>query len=288
MKIYDRCKKEYIETEQYGQGKLEFLYGNPFGRILLKIVVSPFTSKIYGKYNSLPASAKKIHEFVDKYNIRLDEFEKTRYNSFNDFFTRKRKPDKMNIDKNIDTLISPADSKLLVYDITDELKVFIKGSTYTLNELVRDKTDISDYKGGICLVFRLCMDDYHRYCFIDKGRLLKSYYIKGKLHTVSSISKEYKIFKENTRIVSICDTENFAQIVQIEVGALLVGRIVNYEITTFSKGEEKGYFEPGGSTIVLLLKKNTAQIDSDILKQSGNGTETIVKYGERIGKKINA
>ena len=288
MKIYDRHKKEYIETQQYGQGKLEFLYGSTFGRILLKLVISPFTSKIYGLYNSMPASKKKVQPFIQKYSISISEFEKSEYNSFNDFFTRKRKTDFINIDTNTDSLISPADSKLLVYKITDGLKVLIKGSTYTVNELVSDKTDVSDFDGGLCLVFRLCMDDYHRYCFIDSGKLLNRLYIKGKLHTVSSISKDYKIYKENSRVVNILDTEHFGQIIQIEVGALLVGKIVDHHVTSFEKGDEKGYFEPGGSTIVLLLKKNTVEIDNDIIQQSQNGIETIVKYGERIGKKTNA
>ena len=259
MKIYDRHKNEYIETEQYGQGKLEFLYGTALGRILLKIVISPFTSKIYGFYNGLPVSAKKIPAFIEKYNIDISKFEKSEYHSFNDFFTRKLRSDYVNIEKKADILISPADSKLLVYNISDDLKILVKGSIYTLDELVKDKVDISGFGGGLCLVFRLCMDDYHRYCFVDNGK-----------------------------IVTMCDTEQFGQIVHIEVGALLVGRIVNHVFETFTKGDEKGYFEPGGSTIVLLLKKNKAEIDDDIIKQSKKEIETIVKYGERIGKKSHA
>lgn len=288
MKIYDRHKNEYIETEQYGQGKLEFLYWTALGRILLKIVISPFTSKIYGFYNGLPVSAKKIPTFIEKYNIDISKFEKSEYHSFNDFFTRKLRSDYVNIEKKADILISPADSKLLVYNISDDLKILVKGSIYTLDELVKDKVDISGFGGGLCLIFRLCMDDYHRYCFVDNGKILQSFDIKGKLHTVSSISKDYKIYKENSRIVTMCDTEQFGQIVHIEVGALLVGRIVNHVFETFTKGDEKGYFEPGGSTIVLLLKKNKAEIDDDIIKQSKKGIETIVKYGERIGKKSHA
>ncbi len=287
MKIYDRHKKEYIRTEQYGQGKLEFLYGNPFGRLLLKLVISPFTSRLYGYYNSLPISAKKISPFVEKYSISLDEYEKSEYNSFNDFFTRKRRPEAIHMDMNPDALIAPADSKLLVYNVTDDTKISVKGSLYTLDELVDNRLDVSDYGGGLCLVFRLCMDDYHRYCFIDSGKVASGFTVKGKLHTVSSISKNYRIFKENSRAVSVCETEHFGRIIQMEVGALLVGRIVNHDVGTFRRGQEKGWFEPGGSTVILLLQKDAAVIDGDILAQSRDGIETIVKYGERIGKKYD-
>ena len=287
MKIYDSHKKEYIRTEQYGQGKLEFLYGNPFGRLLLKLVISPFTSRLYGYYNSLPISAKKISPFVEKYSISLDEYEKSEYNSFNDFFTRKRRPEAIHMDMNPDALIAPADSKLLVYNVTDDTKISVKGSLYTLDELVDNRLDVSDYGGGLCLVFRLCMDDYHRYCFIDSGKVASGFTVKGKLHTVSSISKNYRIFKENSRAVSVCETEHFGRIIQMEVGALLVGRIVNHDVGTFRRGQEKGWFEPGGSTVILLLQKDAAVIDGDILAQSRDGIETIVKYGERIGKKYD-
>ena len=64
-----------------------------------------------------------------------------------------------------------------------------------------------------------------------------------------------------------------------------VGRIVNnHQVYTYKKGEEKGYFEFGGSTIVLLVKKNIINVDKDILENSSEGIETIVKYGEGIGK----
>ena len=72
----------------------------------------------------------------------------------------------------------------------------------------------------------------------------------------------------------------------VEVGALLVGKIKNI-ITTgkIKKGEEKGYFEYGGSTIVLLFEKDKISLDEEIINNSLNGFETYVKYGEKIGEK---
>ena len=68
------------------------------------------------------------------------------------------------------------------------------------------------------------------------------------------------------------------------VGALLVGRIQNHTPGDMvRRGEEKGLFEFGGSTVIVLLEKGFAQIDPDILKNSGAGEETLVKMGERIG-----
>lgn len=70
----------------------------------------------------------------------------------------------------------------------------------------------------------------------------------------------------------------------MEVGALLVGRIVNYhEKKEVKRGEEKGRFEFGGSTVILCLEKDKAVIDGDILSNSAAGIETVVKMGEKIG-----
>lgn len=284
MKIYDRQSGEYIETQQYGGGALSFLYGNAAGRVLLKLAINPITSRIYGRYNSLPISKRKIPEFIAEHNIDMNDFEDREYTSFCDFFTRKLRSGARTVDNSPDALISVADSKLLVYDIDDDLAAFIKGRKYTLSELTGSGDISSAYRSGLCLVFRLCMDDYHRYCFPDSGRISGERFIPGRLHTVSSISKNYPIYKENTRNVTFLKTEHLGSAVQIEVGAMLVGAIKNHNKPTFQKGEEKGYFEPGGSTIVLLLEKDAAAIDDDIISQSKRGTETAVKYGEKIGR----
>ena len=135
----------------------------------------------------------------------MNIFENKEYKSFNEFFTRKIKLDKRQMINNNNYFISPADSKLLVYKITKDCLLNIKGSNYTLDELVKEKYDLSEYQNGLCLIFRLSMDDYHHYCYPDSGKLLKYNAIDGKLHTVRSISSKYKIYKVNQREYSILE-----------------------------------------------------------------------------------
>jgi phosphatidylserine decarboxylase len=285
MRVYDRSSKKYEEAEQYGGGALKFLYTNPVGRILLRLAVSPLVSNVYACFMSLPSSAKKIPGFIEKYGIDMSEYEGGPYTSFNEFFTRRFAPGAREMDSDIEAFVSPADSKLLVYGIDENLMMNIKGREYTPADLVGKRDYAEDFDGGYALVFRLCMDDCHRYCFVDDGHFVDHYMIKGKLHTVSSISKDHKIYKENTRVVSVLDTANFGKLIQIEVGAMLVGRINNSYPENFNRGDEKGFFEPGGSTIIILVKRDAVAIDEDILAQSRNGIETKIKYGEKIGKK---
>ena len=284
MKIYDRKTKTYEDIVQYGAGKLDFLYNNPIGRIFLGIAVSPFVSNIYAWKNSKKSSAKKIPAFIRDHNINMSDYEDREYKSFKDFFTRKIRYGKRPIDMKPESLISPADSKLLVYEIEKDTTLRIKGRTYTVDEILADEENAKEFAGGYALVFRLTVDDYHRFCYPDKGCLISKRMIKGKLHTVSPVSKNHKIYMENTRLVNLLKTEKFGTVAYIEVGAMLIGRIVDNGTDVFEKGQEKGYFEPGGSTVIILVKN--VEIDKDIMEQSASGIETKVRYGERIGRAL--
>lgn len=285
MKLYNRKLKIYEDTTQYGGSLLNVLYNHWLGRLLLKIVIHPVFSRIYGMYNSSFLSKRRIAPFAQKYEIPLEDYEKQEYSSFNDFFTRQIKADRRPVDMCKTSFVAPADSKLSVYPIQKKNRINVKGVDYTVSELVGNGVNLEDYEGGQCLVFRLTMDDYHRYIFLDEGRVSKRYTIKGRLHTVSSISKEHKVYRQNTRTVNILKTKNFGQIVCIEVGALLVGKIVNYPIKSFKKGMEKGYFQLGGSTIIVLLQKDAMLLDEDIVKICNEGTEVKVQMGEKVGSK---
>ena len=284
MKIYDRKTKTYEDIVQYGAGKLDFLYNNPIGRLFLGIAVSPLVSNIYAWKNSKKSSAKKIPAFIRDHNINMSDYEDREYKSFTDFFTRKIRYGKRPVDMTPGALISPADSKLLVYEIEKDTSLRVKGRTYTVDEILADSENAKEFAGGYALVFRLTVDDYHRFCYPDKGCLISKRMIKGKLHTVSPVSKNHKIYMENTRLVNLLKTEKFGTIAYIEVGAMLIGRIVDNGTDVFEKGQEKGYFEPGGSTVIILVKN--VEIDKDIMEQSASGIETKVRYGERIGRAL--
>lgn len=230
-------------------------------------------------------STPMIKKFILKNNIDMTEFESIKYKSYNEFFTRKILPEKRKISDSPTHFISPCDSKLTAYKITEDAVFNIKKSKYSVTDLLQNETLASRYIGGTILIFRLSVDDYHRYCYIDDGYQEKNIHIKGVLHTVQPVSlKRYNIYKENSREYTVLHTKHFGDIIQVEVGALLVGKIKNlHENYTFKKGEEKGYFEFGGSTICLLVPSNVI-IDREILDNTQNGLETCVKYGERIGK----
>jgi phosphatidylserine decarboxylase len=184
-------------------------------------------------------------------------------------------------------LAAPCDGLLSVWNIKADTVIPVKQSQYTIQSLLKDETLASEYKDGLCLVFRLCVDNYHRYAYADSGKKGPNIFIPGILHTVRPIALEASpVFTENCREYTVIESPVFGKLVQMEVGAMLVGRIVNLEGEgTAVRGKEKGFFEYGGSTIIVLLKKDAAVINENILKNSATGIETPVKMGEQIGIK---
>lgn len=286
MKDYDNKLRTTFSPEQENE-VLKFLYENKMGRGILKILINPKVTKSAAFMMNSHISVLKINSFIENNNINMSEYEKVKYKSFNDFFTRKIKSGKRPIDECKDHLISPCDSKLSAYKINEQNSFFIKQSWYSVEDLIGDESLADKYNDGYCLVFRLEANDYHHYCYIDNGSKKKNIYIQGKFHTVQPIAlRNTPVFKQNSREYTVMETENFGTVVQVEVGALLVGKIKNlHQEYNFKKGEEKGMFEFGGSTIVLLLQKDSVIIDNELFENTQNELETVVKLGERIGCK---
>ena len=273
-KVYNRKTKKYEDIKDYGGNILKQIYEN---KLLVNIVTNKFISKLYGLYNSKKISTKKISKFIQENNVDMTQYKKEEYNSFNDFFIRKLK--KININKK--GFISPCQSKLLVYKITKDLKVKIKKHEYKISELIDEELD---YKNGYIFIYRLSVDNYHRFHYIDDGKRIKRVRCKGRLHTVSNYSSSYKVYKDNEREYSILDTKHFGKIIYMEVGALLIGKIINHDLDIFKRGEEKGYFLPGGSTVIVIA--NNIKVDQDIMENSKNNIETLVDVGEKVGEVI--
>ena len=266
---------------------LKFLYETFAGRIILKLLSARWLSILAGKWLDRPSSKFLIKPFLKKGNIDLSEYQKEDYKCFNDCFTRHIKPENRPVDTRKDALIAPCDGLLRAYKIDDDLVMPVKESIYSIKDLLKKDECAKCFEGGTALVFRLCVDHYHRYCFPDNGRVTDDYFIEGVLHTVQPIAlRNRPVFVENCRNIALLETENFGRIAQIEVGAMLVGKIKNHKITEFEKGMEKGMFLYGGSTIILLLEKDKVRVPQSCFKVTDNGTELKVKQGQRIGKAI--
>ena len=136
-------------------------------------------------------------------------------------------------------------------------------------------------------IYRLCVDDYHRYIYPVDAKKSRNVRIPGIFHTVNPIANDYyPIYKENTREYCLLKTEGFDTLLMMEVGALLVGKIENRTQgqAIVHRGEEKGNFAFGGSTIIVLTREGTVLPEMRFVEHTRKGIETKVKMGERVGR----
>jgi len=291
--IYDRKKKDTIEENAIKIGGLLFLYKTLPGKLLTNLILKRrFISSAYGRVMDSKRSIKQIAPFIQHYNIDLSEVKRPlqSFKSFNDFFIRELTQEARPIDQTPHHLISPADSRLLVLKLSGTEKIPVKGYWYSLNDLIKDEKLSHDFEDGWCFIYRLAPSDYHRYHFIDNGKQDPVRKIKGILHSVNRIAlaQTPAVMAKNYRELTVYHTENFGTVINIEVGALFVGKILqnHYDAHTFTRGEEKGWFEFGGSTVIQFFKKDAIKPDADILEQSEKWIETLVKMGEKVGTKL--
>ena len=293
MKIIDRKGREYDSTDSL-QTALKKIYASPFGRALMKIVTSPVISRICGLFLSTGISAAAVPYFAEKHGIDLFDYQTAsngtyEYKSFNDFFTRKIKKGRRLIESDPDALVSPADGKVTAYPIADSDMFVIKNSVYTVRSILRDSKLAKRFAGGTAVIIRLTPDDYHRYIYPCDGIKSHDRRINGILSTVRPIMNEITpVYKENTREYCLIRSERFGDVIQAEIGATMVGKITNHEKNTAKvrKGEEKGMFEFGGSTIMLLLEKDKAAVCEDILAATAEGCEMKLRQGDIIARSV--
>ncbi len=266
---------------------LEILYGSCIGRILVRPLISPFVSVLGGKVLDSRISALWIPGFIRSHGIDMSGYEQASYRSFNDFFTRRLTDGARRVEQSPDIFISPCDGRLTVYKITDACEFTIKHTRYTVKSLLKSRKLAEKFEGGYAWIFRLCTDDYHRYIYTDDGTVSENRHVHGVFHTVNPAAGEaFPIYKENTREYCLVKSAHFGTMIQMEVGAMLVGKIENRPgSVTVTRGQERGNFAFGGSTVIIMTQKKKAVPDGDILRYSRNGIETRVKMGERIGRK---
>lgn len=261
---------------------VRFLYHTRVGRFCLKALSQPWFSKTAAAFLNSPLSRPFVRSYTKRHNVDMQDFSQQKFRSFNDFFTRRRE------DPDTDTtpghLISPCDAYLSVYPIRDDSVYTVKHVQYRLEQLLENADLAKRYAGGTCLIFRLSPQHYHRYCYACDGVPEQQTRIRGKLHCVRPIAyTSMPVFAQNSREYTVIHSAIFGDVTQMEVGALLVGKIRNHPTGGFVRqGTEKGYFEFGGSTVILLLEKDRVQLDEAYLTHPSQ--EKDVRKGTKIGE----
>jgi phosphatidylserine decarboxylase len=288
-RFLDRATGKVVEETVFGAKALQVLYGGRAGRFLSKQVFSrSLPSSIYGWLQRRPSSRDKISGFIRSLGIDASEAEHPldQYQSLDDFFIRRLKPEARPIDMNPMHLVSPADGRVLVYPCLEKQRLKVKGTEASLEEMLGDAAWAQAYTGGSAIVVRLAPADYHRFHFPDGGTASSSIPVEGRLHSVHPIAlaSGAPSFR-NKRTISALDSKVFGRLTIVEIGALCVGTIIQtYTPGAVRRGQEKGFFRFGGSTVVVFAEEGRLCLDQDLTSASREDLETRVLMGTRIGK----
>lgn len=267
--------------------KADILYETAGGRFLFRCMQKTGFFHLASWFLHTKVSKLLIPGYIRKNDIDMSRFEGQSYDCFADFFSRKL--NKTEIQSGSGSLISPCDGLLSVYTISEDLKIPMKGSVYTADDLIPDQKLAQFFQSGLCLVFRLEASDYHHFCCFDDGLLLDGGFIPGELHSVQPAAlSRFHVYRLNRRWWSLLQTAHFRKAVQIEVGAMAVGGVsfsIGYEI--FRRGQEMGCFELAGSTIILMFEPSVRArlvFSDNIVSEIEKNEEVRVRMGSEIAR----
>jgi phosphatidylserine decarboxylase len=274
---------------------LRFFYANPMGIWLFDRGLNyPWICWLCAQWQSLPWSKRRILPFVIQHQIDATEFAMrvAEFDHFNAFFCRHLKPGSRPFEADSHILQSPADGKILVYPrLSDQATLPIKGIGFSLTALLNSANLATAYHQGAVAIVRLTPADYHRFHFPISATAGLSHLIRGRYHSVHPIAlnRVPDAFCRNQRSITHLDSPLFGPVLMIEVGAFGIGTIrQTYERGAVNAGQEKGFFQFGGSTIVLLFQRDRIQFDADLVQHSAAQLETQIKAGNPIGQAVRA
>ncbi len=282
------------EEQVYGGFWVKLLYGTWIGRLISALIAAPPFSKMYGWMQDQSFSQRKVQPFIEQFNINMADFlpeegraQDAPYSTFNQFFTR-RVTDSARPFVQDGSFPAPCDARYFAYNhLDDSVSIPVKGSYFKARALIQDERWTPFFEAGPGFVARLCPVDYHRFHFPDDGHVLASWRIPGALHSVNPWALTFRedIFMINERQVTILETHQFGKLAYVEVGATCVGKIKQtYTGDAFARGDEKGMFLFGGSTVIVIGEKGRWEIDAGILGHTTNGVETYLKMGQALGQ----
>lgn len=284
------------EKEQVlGEKWLRWTYGSVLGRMGLHLLFKrAIFSRFMGYLKNRKSSRKDIAPFVKEYGINMDEalLDIDDYASFNEFFFRKLKPGARPVSSKEGDVVFPADGRHMGWQDASKINhVFVKNQHFDLPALLDSEELGRIYANGTVVLSRLCPVDYHRYHFVADGVPGDTRLIKGPLASVSPYALRRRLawLWTNKRVLTIMETQHFGRIVMLDVGATAVGSIIQtYQpLEPVKKGDEKGYFAFGGSTVMTFFEPGRIKLCDDLLAATNQGLELYARQGDLMGEAVH-
>jgi len=303
LQVLDRETGKLVDEHvpAYLKAVYQAMYSNRVGRKAIKLrctnsLLRRSTAR-QGKRMDRTKSAKSIQKFIRAYGLNPDEAELPlhEYKTFNEFFARRLKPGLRPIASPDDpsVIVSPADCRLLVYPSLDlSCDIWLKGEKLSLLDLLGEEFAAEIPLFGShppIAIARLAPSDYHRWhmpvdAVCGKRALIAGTYLSVSPRAVTRLN----VLGKNKREVCLLHSSRCGLVALVAVGASLVSSItiVGDEGMEMNKGDEHGYFQFGGSTLLLIFQQGRMVFDGDLVYNSARPLEMLVKMGTKIGMAV--
>ncbi len=288
---FDRYAGKLKPEGIYGEKPLRWAYETGLGRFCLEAAIKQrWFSGLYGKWADCGCSAKEILPFIERFGLDTGEFLEApeTYQTFNEFFYRRLKPEARPISNDKSQACFPADGRQLVIpDLSISSTIYAKNQRFDLVSLLGDESLARQFAEGTAVISRLCPTDYHRFHFPLGGTAGEPHLINGPLYSVNPIAlaRHLSYLWQNKRRITRVTDSAAGEYLFLEIGATNVGGIVDSidGNTRVAGGDEKGYFKFGGSMVITLFQKGRFTPAADLLEQSSNGVELYARFGDLMG-----
>ncbi len=292
----DRYSRQVVTEQPIGDRIIHFLYNTMRENtpIMFRALTSSRVSGLLGfMHYDLPGKTRKMgKELFHRCNADWQECVEPVefYDSHRKFFERQiRYWETRPMNRNESTIVSPADSRLLIGSFAETSNLFIKNNFFDLNELLgQDSCWQPSFKNGDFAVFRLTPDKYHYNHLPVSGRVVALYHVDGRYHSCnpSAFIAMASLYSKNRRVVTIIDTDveggtAIGLVAMVEIVALMIGDIVQrYSEHRYDnpkdlrpgqlvkRGCPKSLFRPGSSTDVLIFQPGRITFADDLVKNS--------------------
>ena len=292
----DRNSLEIITEKPIGDRSIQFLYNTlrENAPTMFKALTSSRMSSLLGFFHyDMPGKRRQDgRELFDRCGAEWQDCVEpiSFYDSHRKFFERQiRYWETRPMNRTPSTIVSPADSRVLLGSFTKASSLFIKNKFFDLEELLApDSCWHHRFKGGDFAIFRLTPDKYHYNHVPVNGRIVAIYHVDGRYHSCnpSALIATASLYSKNRRVVTIIDTDvaggtAIGLVAMIEIVALMIGDIVQcYSEELYNspqdirpgqmvkRGCPKSLFRPGSSTDVLIFEPGRICFADDLIKNS--------------------
>jgi len=244
----------------------------------------------WGAFLDTPASRDGIESFASLPDYRVGDYVvgPSGWQTFNQFFARQIRPGKRPVEAPGDdtVVVSPADAIFMgAWPIDEQASITVKGVDWRIADLLDGSPHAGAFSNGTYTHSFLRPADYHRFHVPVGGVIREVRNVHGRVYldvarnadgTLSSVNGDTYQFNQERGLV-IIDSPTVGLVAVVPVGMTFISSVVlEPEVgATLRKGDELGYFQFGGSDIVLLFQEN-------VVLEAEPGTKYL--QGQRIGR----